>query len=81
MPVFDCCEACARKVESVGRTQEHVGVWMCWVRVRRVVRRVWREDGRRSGRVRVRDSILVGWRRQRLGRLAIDAVVALGVRV
>ena len=63
----------------MGRTQEHVGVWMCWVRVRRVVRRVWREDGRRKGRVRARDSILVGWRRERLGAFAIEVVVVLGV--
>jgi len=56
-----------RKVDSVGRTQEHVGVWMCWVRVRmelrRLVWRVWKVDGRRMGRVRARDSIFVvcGW--------------------
>jgi len=54
-----------RKVDSVGRTQEHVGVWMCWVRVRvrREVRRVWKVDGRRMGRVRARDSIVwfAGW--------------------
>jgi len=50
-----------RKVDSVGRTQEHVGVWMCWVRVRSEVRMVWKVDGRRMGRVRARDSIFVGW--------------------
>lgn len=41
----------------MGRTQEHVGVWMCWVRVRRVVRRVWVEHGRRNAVVRARDSM------------------------
>ena len=59
-----------RKGERLGRTQEHVGVWMCWVRVRRVLRRVWKVDGRRMGRVRARDSIALalgvnwghGWR-------------------
>lgn len=50
-----------RKVDSVGRTHEHVGVWMCWVRVRRVLRRVWKADGRRMGRVRARDSIAWFW--------------------
>jgi len=49
-----------RKVERLGRTQEHVGVWMCWVRVRSEVRRVWKVDGRRMGRVRARDSIVCG---------------------
>jgi len=47
-----------RKADSVGRTQEHVGVWMCWVRVRSEVRRVWMVDGRRMGMVRARDSIV-----------------------
>jgi len=52
-----------RKVERLGRTHEHVGVWMCWVRVRSEVRRVWKVDGRRMGRVRARDSIVwfLGW--------------------
>jgi len=52
-----------RKGERLGRTQEHVGVWMCWVRVRSEVRRVWKVDGRRMGRVRARDSIVwfAGW--------------------
>jgi len=58
-----------RKAERLGRTQEHVGVWMCWVRVRRVLRRVWKVDGRRMGRVRARDSIVWfwGWVRARRG--------------
>jgi hypothetical protein len=62
MPVVLGCE---RRAESVGRTQEHVGVWMCWVRVRSVVRRVWKVVGRRMGRVRARDSILGVWGRGR----------------